>query len=121
MMLFWSFFFLLEREKGWLFVLSFVHFLMFPFVIYYSLARFWVNNIFTIAYMIIMTGTNGYLISDCYKVSSLMVHTKRSKHYGQLFMNAALYVGVYVAISTPYWLMPLAEAAGVQMMNMTMN
>ena len=99
-----------------LFAAACVHFLMLPFIIVYSLLRFWVNNVFTILFMALMIGTNGFLISDSYRMSFELSNGSQDKqraHVGQILMNVALYVGVYLGMTTPFWLMPLARALGV--------
>lgn len=88
-------------KRPWvLLLLSFIHFLMFPFIVYYALAKFWVNNVFTIVYMIVMVVFNGYLISESYRLCTPNLH-KSNYQAAHLFINIALYVGVYVGITTP--------------------
>jgi hypothetical protein len=92
-----------------LFVASLLHFVMLPFIVVYSLVQFWVNNAFTIAYMIVMLMTNGYLISDAYRMSGTLVSGKEDRQVAQVLMNIALYLAVYIGMTTPFWLNPLSK------------
>lgn len=107
------------ERPGVLLFLSATHFVMLPLVVVYCVGRYFVNNAFFIAYMIVMTGTNGYLLSDSYKVANRLVKSRLAAHYAQIFMNVGLYVGVYAAIVTPYWLAPLAVAVRPDLVNAT--
>lgn len=87
-------------KRPWvLLIWSFLHFLMFPFIVYYSLSKFWVNNIFTFSYMAVMVLTNSYLISECYRLSTTYLK-KADFQTSQLCINIALYVGVYIGMTT---------------------
>ena len=99
-----SVFIRLFKTPAVLFVVVFLRSLLFPFVICYSVFKFWLSDGFIIFILCLFNFMGGYCSSRVYELSSSAVKGEAKQAKASLWLNVSLYIGSYVGLSVPFWL-----------------
>jgi len=84
-----------------LFAFSMVRTLIMPFILFYSVKQFWLNDTFILAVLAVFAASGNFCISKCYSVCAASV-SLRQQAAASNWLNISLYVGIYFGLAFPY-------------------
>eukprot|EP00039_Didymoeca_costata_P014704 m.240311 g.240311 ORF g.240311 m.240311 type:complete len:485 (+) comp16077_c0_seq4:104-1558(+) len=95
-------------SRGSLLAWELCRILMLPFAIAYAVKRFWLNDLFFVSFMGLYFVFGLFGMTKAFDLAQKLTN-KKSCSMTVNICNVALYIGTYVGLTLPYWLLPLIK------------